>query len=159
VGSVCSLVMFPDGGFDAIVSNLALMDVHDLDKAIKEFRRVLKSKGRLVFSIMHPCFSSPPVHGWVKEPADSDRKEDWLFWKADRYFDRSVEIWQYFDFPLFSFHRPLSDYIKMLLENGFILTHFEEPIPSKRVMREHVREFANEYDRVPWFLIIGATTH
>ncbi|KPV64676.1 MAG: hypothetical protein AOA65_0892 [Candidatus Bathyarchaeota archaeon BA1] len=99
VGSVCNLVMFPDEGFDAVVSNMVLMDVHDLDKAMKEFHRVLKSEGRLVFSIMHPCFSSAPVHGWVRKPADSDRKEDWLFWKVDRYFDRSVEIWQYFDHP------------------------------------------------------------
>lgn len=119
--------------------------------------RVLKSDGKLVFSIMHPCFASPPVRRWVRAPRDSDRKEDRLFWKVDRYFDRLIEVWRYFDSPpLYSFHRTLSDYVKALLNNGFIITDFDEPIPSKTAMKEHYREFANEYDRIPWFLVIGA---
>jgi 2-polyprenyl-3-methyl-5-hydroxy-6-metoxy-1,4-benzoquinol methylase len=157
VSSVCDLKMFADGIFDIVVSNLVLMDVTDLNKTFSEFRRVLKPNGKLVFSIMHPCFASPPVHGWVREPRDSDRKEDWLFWKVDRYFDRTIEVWRYFDSPpLYSYHRPLSDYVKALLNNGFVITDFEEPIPSREAMRKHYREFANEYDRIPWFLVIGA---
>jgi 2-polyprenyl-3-methyl-5-hydroxy-6-metoxy-1,4-benzoquinol methylase len=157
VGSICDLSMFQAGPFDVIISNLVLMDVLDLGKAIKELWRVLKRNGRLIFSIMHPCFSSSPVHGWMKRPRDSDRKEDRLYWIVDRYFDRSTEIWKYYDWPsAYSFHRPLSDYIKVLLENGFAITDFEEPVPSEKAMEEHYREFGNEYDRIPWFLIIGA---
>ncbi|MHA1722923.1 MAG: class I SAM-dependent methyltransferase [Candidatus Baldrarchaeia archaeon] len=63
VGSLCDLNMFEDETFDAVVSNLTLMDVLDLEKAINELYRVLKKNGKLVFSIMHPCFASPPVHG------------------------------------------------------------------------------------------------
>ncbi|MEM2935807.1 MAG: class I SAM-dependent methyltransferase [Candidatus Bathyarchaeia archaeon] len=92
VGSICNLTMFKSQIFDAIVSNLVLMDLQDLDRAMKELYRVLRTGGKLVFSIMHPCFSSPPIHGWVRKPADSDRKEDWLFWKVDRYFDRTGRI-------------------------------------------------------------------
>jgi len=157
VGSICNLSMCDDGSFDAVVSNLVLMDLQDLDTAVKELHRVLKPEGRLVFSIMHPCFSSPPVHGWVREPVDSQRKEDWLYWKVDRYFDRTIEEWRYFDFPpTYSFHRPLSDYVKVLLRNGFTITDFEEPVPAEKDMEEHYREFGNEYNRVPWFLVIGA---
>jgi ubiquinone/menaquinone biosynthesis C-methylase UbiE len=156
-GTLSNLSIFKNEAFDMVISNLALMDVLDLKKAITELFRVLKEKGKLIFSIMHPCFSSPPVHGWVRIPQDSQRKEDWIYWKVDRYFDRSMEIWQYRDWPsTFSFHRPLSDYIKMLMESGFTITDFEEPIPSKRAMEEHYREFGNECDRIPWFLIIGA---
>jgi len=155
--SVCDLKIFVDGTFDAIVSNLVLMDLKNLDKALSEFHRVLKPKGKLVFSIMHPCFASPSVRGWVREPRDSDRKEDRLFWKVDRYFDRTVEVWRVSDLPpLYSFHRPLSDYVKALLNNCFVITDFGEPTPTKTAMREHYREFANEYDRIPWFLVIGA---
>lgn len=156
-GTISNLGMFKNETFDMVVSNLTLMDVLDLDKAIREIYRVLKNDGKLIFSIMHPCFSSPPVHGWMRIPQDSNRKEDWIYWKVDRYFDRSVEIWQYFDWPpTYSFHRPLSDYVKMLIGNGFTITDFEEPVPSKKTMKEHYREFGNEYDRIPWFLIIGA---
>jgi len=157
VGTMSNLAMFQNETFDMVVSNLVLMDVHDLEKAVKELHRVLKKNGKLIFSIMHPCFSSPPVHGWLRIPQDSNRKEDWLYWKVDRYFDRSMEIWQYFDLPpVYSFHHPLSHYIKTLIRNGFTITNFEEPVPSKRAVKQHYREFGNEYNRIPWFLIIGA---
>lgn len=155
--TLSNLSMFRNETFDLIVSNLALMDVHNLEKAIEELHRALKKKGRLVFSIMHPCFSSPPVHGWVRIPQDSNREEDWIYWKIDKYFDKSMETWQYGDMPpTYSFHHPLSDYIKMLLRQGFTITDFEEPIPSKKDIREHFRELG-DCDRISWFLIIGVT--
>jgi len=158
VGSICNLSMCEDGTFDVVVSNLVLQDLQGVDKAVKELRRVLKPEGKLVFSIMHPCFSSPPVHGWVRKPIDSQRKEDWLYWRVDRYFDRSIEEWRYFDFlPTYSFHRPLSDYVEVLIKNGFTITDFEEPVPTAKAIEEHYREFGNDSDRIPWFLIIGAT--
>jgi SAM-dependent methyltransferase len=156
--TLCNLAMFQDETFDMVISNLVLMDLPDLDKAIKEINRVLKKKGRLIFSVMHPCFASAPVRGWVRKPIDSNRKEDWMYWKVDRYFDRSMEIWR-FDLdwpPIYSFHRPLSDYVKMLIKNNFSIIAFEEPIPSKKAMKEHYRDFGDESDRIPWFLIIGA---
>lgn len=156
VGTLCNLPMFGDETFDLIVSNLVLMDVRDLEKAVKELHRVLKKEGKLVFSIMHPCFSSPPVYGWVRIPPDSNRREDWVHWKVDRYFERSLETWQYGDMPpTYSFHRPLSDYVKILLRNGFTITDFEEPTPTKKDIQEHFREL-NDCDRIPWFLIVGA---
>ena len=156
-GSLCDLNMFEDEMFDVVVSNLALMDVLDLGKAVKELHRALKRNERFVFSIIHPCFASPHVHGWVKVPEDSERKEDWIYFKVDRYFDRCVVVWRFYDSPpLYSFHRPLSDYVKALIENGFVITDFEEPVPSKKVMEKYYRDFGNEYDRIPWFLVIGA---
>jgi len=158
IGSICDLRMFEDDAFDLIVSNIVLDDLQDIDKAIRELYRVLKPEGKLVFSILHPCFSSPPVHGWVRKPVDSQRKEDRLYWMVDRYFDRSIEEWTYFDFPpVYSFHRPLSDYMMTLTKNGFTVTDFEEPVPANKTIAEHYREFGNEHDRIPWFLIIGAT--
>jgi len=158
IGSICDLRMFEDDTFDLIVSNIVLDDLQDIDKAIRELHRVLKPDGKLVFSILHPCFSSPHVHGWVRKPIDSQRKEDRLYWMVDRYFDRSIEEWTYFDFPpVYSFHRPLSDYMKTLIKSGFTITDFEEPVPTEKAIEEHYREFGNEHDRVPWFLIIGAT--
>jgi len=157
VGTMCNLTMLQGEMFDIVISNLALMDVHDLNKALKEIHRVLEKNGKIVFSVMHPCFSSPPIHGWVRVPQDSDRKEDRIYWKVDRYFDRSVEVWQYFDLPpLYSFHHTLSDYIKTLIKSGFTIIDLEEPVPSKKAIKEHYREFGNEYDRIPWFLIVVA---
>ena len=105
---------------------------------------------------MHPCFYSP-VRGWVRKPVDSDRKEDWLYWKVDRYFDRVTEEWNYYDLPpVYSFHRTLSDYFGALNEAGFAITNLEEPVPRAEDIEEHYRNFGNEYDRIPWFMIVGA---
>lgn len=157
VGSICNLPVCRDATFDAVVSNIVLQDLQDLDGAIRELHRILKPGGGLVFSIMHPCFSSPPVHGWVRMPVDSQRSEDWLYWKVDRYFDRSIEKWTYFGFPAtYSFHRTLSDYMNALLKNGFSITAFEEPVPSQKDIEEHYRDL-NDGERIPWFLVIGAT--
>ena len=156
LGSICNLSMFKDEMFDAVVSNIVLSDLQDMNKAIAEICRVLKSKGKLVFSIMHPCFTTPPAHGWVKRPLDSDRAEDWLYWKVDRYFERGIEEWRYGDLPpLYSFHRPLSDYMKALINTGFTLTDFEEPVPNKKDIEEHHRQL-NDGNRIAWFLVIGA---
>jgi SAM-dependent methyltransferase len=156
VGSLCNLSMFANEIFDAIVSNIVLCDLQNLNQAIQELYRVLKKEGKLVFSIMHPCFSSTSIKGWVKKPVDSNRREDWLYWKVDRYFDRSVEEWRLYDFSsVYGFHRPLSDYITLLIKNGFNITDFEEPVPKKEDIDEHYREL-NDADRIPWFLVIGA---
>ena len=156
VGSIHDLSMFNDGTFDAVVSNLVLQDLQDIDRAMKELHRVLRPRGRLIFSMMHPCFYSP-VRGWVRKPVDSDRKEDWLYWKVDRYFDRVTEEWNYHDLPpVYSFHRTLSDYFGALNEAGFTMTNLEEPVPRAEDIEEHYRDFGNEYDRIPWFMIVGA---
>ncbi len=156
VGSICDLSMFRDEIFDSVVSNIVLCDLQDLKKAIAEIHRVLKTKGRLVFSILHPCFTSPPVHGWVKRSSDSERAEDWQYWKVDRYFERGIEEYRYGEFPtLYGFHRPLSDYLKALIRNGFILTDFEEPVQKEKDIEEHQRQL-NDGNRIAWFLVIGA---
>lgn len=159
VGSLCDLSMFENDTFDAIVSNIVLDDLQDLNAAIAELARVLKPGGKFIFSILHPCFSSPPVHGWVKVPLDSDRAEDWRYWKVDRYYEQNIETWQWGDLPpLYSFHRPLSIYMQTLIENDFILTDFEEPVPSIEDIGQHYRQL-HDCIRIAWFLIIGAVNN
>jgi hypothetical protein len=36
-----------------------------------------------------------------------------------------------------------------------MITDFEEPTPSKKVIEKQDREFGDEYERVPRFLAIG----
>jgi len=49
--------------------------------------------------------------------------------------------------------------MKALIDNGFTITDFEEPVPTEKAIEEHYREFGNEYERIPWFLVIGAVKH
>ncbi|MBI4416992.1 MAG: class I SAM-dependent methyltransferase, partial [Euryarchaeota archaeon] len=157
LGSIVDLGTHADGTFDVVVSNLVLQDVRDYRKAIREIARVLRPGGRFVFSIMHPAFASPPVRGWVQEPRDSNRNEDREYVKVDRYFDRTTEAWGFGDGPrVTSFHRPLRDYFAALAETGFLVRRLEEPVPPPEAIEERPRDFMNEYDRVPLFLILEA---
>jgi len=45
--------------------------------------------------------------------------------------------------------------VKTLIDNWFVLTDFEEPVPTKKGIEEHYREL-NDGERIAWFLVIGA---
>ncbi len=156
-GSIVDLRHYGDGTFDVVISNLVLQDVREYERAIREIARVLTPRGRFVFSIMHPAFASPPIRGWVQEPRDSNRNEDRLYVKVDRYFDRSTEAWGFGDGPrVTSFHRPLRDYFEALSAAGFLVRRLEEPVPPKEAIEARPRDFLFEYDRVPLFLVLEA---
>ena len=157
LGSIVDLGAYGDGMFEVVVSNLVLQDVRDYRRAIREIERVLKPDGRFLFSIMHPAFASAPIRGWVQEPRDSNRNEDRQYVKVDRYFDRTTEAWGFGDGPrVTSFHRPLRDYFEALSEAGFLVRRLEEPVPPPEAIEARPRDFMNEYDRVPLFLILEA---
>jgi ubiquinone/menaquinone biosynthesis C-methylase UbiE len=44
--------------FDAAVCNMAMMDMAEIDPMLFALSRILKRKGRFVFSLMHPCFNA-----------------------------------------------------------------------------------------------------
>ncbi len=47
--------------FDAVVCNMALMDIATLDPLLIALRDLLKPGGRAVFTLMHPCFNHTAV--------------------------------------------------------------------------------------------------
>lgn len=64
VADVAHLAMLADGTFDLVVCNMALMDIENAVGAIQEVARVLRSKGRFVASLSHPCFDKVNTSGW-----------------------------------------------------------------------------------------------
>ena len=123
------------GSFDVVVSNMVLMGLPDHHAALASFNRVLVESGILVFSISHPCFSTPG-HGWFKD-AEGNR----LHWKVDRYFYEEAYEQQLFtpdvgDNP-FLFHRTLSNYLRAVRETGFALLDVIEPKPSEEMLAQY----------------------
>jgi len=47
------------GRFDAAICNMALMDLADIGPLMKALGSLLRTDGRFVFSVMHPCFNNP----------------------------------------------------------------------------------------------------
>lgn len=136
---------FEDGTFDLVVSYLSLIDIPDLRTAIAEMARVLKPGGRLLIANLAAYNSAADANdlGWTTL-ADGRRahamdhyleeKVGWIAWKGIR-----IQNW----------HRPLSTYMTLLLEQGLILTHFDEP-------RAHGGDPVRQahYDRAPWFMLM-----
>jgi SAM-dependent methyltransferase len=133
----CEHLDFLDAGsFDVVVSNMVLMDLADHRAALQGFYRLLVEGGILVFSISHPCFTTPGC-GWIKDENGAK-----LYWKVDRYFEEGVHeqpVPQEAAEGLILFHRTLSSYIVALLRTGFELLDVVEPKPAEEMMVEYPR--------------------
>src|SRR2546425_961744 len=152
---LAKLLTIATRAFDLVIANVVLQDVRRLDAAFRELHRVLRSDGRLIFSITHPAFDIPPAR-WVREPQDTDRPEERPFIAVDRYFDRVALYWGPSGQPeLVGFHRPLRDFTEGLRQAGFAIARLEEPRPLPEAIKRRYRQFADQL-RVPNFLIIEA---
>ena len=153
--NLANLSGFVSASFDMAVSVYVLCDTRDCQKAIHEIARVLKPGARFVCLISHPCFSWE-TGAWEHVPEDSERTEDWRYFKVDHYFKRRTLESQWGKLPvLLSFRRPLSDYFHFLKKGGFLVRDLVEPRPRRKVLKERPREWDKE-ERIPPVLIIEA---
>jgi 2-polyprenyl-3-methyl-5-hydroxy-6-metoxy-1,4-benzoquinol methylase len=133
-GNCEELDFLEKASFDIIVSNMVLQDFAGYKKAIKQMYELLKENGIFIFSISHPCFSTPSC-GWIR-----NEKGEKSHWKTDRYFDEVV-----FEQPwprgikdgVLQFHRTLTSYFNTVIEAGFVVESLVEPKPSEEMIRKY----------------------
>ncbi len=141
VASYTNLSMFSDAEFDIIVSTMALMDGPDYEIAFSEFYRVLKERGELFFSILHPCFMTRGL-GWVK---DKESRDNTLL--VSHYFEGKpwIDRWKFSHSPdsgggdfvsTCYYSRTLTDYINGVINAGFKLVKIDEPRPTEAACQE-----------------------
>jgi SAM-dependent methyltransferase len=136
---------FADGTFDFATAFMSLMDIPETERVLVEARRVLKPGGFLQFSILHPCFNPPHRRNcrdeekitYAVEVGDyfvdaRGRIDEWIFGTAAQ---GGRERWPKFKVP--RFHRPLSEWLNLLIAAGFTLEQFAEPCPSEETVRRH----------------------
>jgi ubiquinone/menaquinone biosynthesis C-methylase UbiE len=133
---------FADASFDLVVAYMSLIDIPDVQAGIAEMARVLRPGGALLIANLN-SFNTASQDGW---------KTDWSgqsHFAIDDYLEERANWVSWRDVHIQNWHRPLSTYMKMLLDQGLVLTHFDEPAPvggdAKKVAR---------FRRVPWFLIM-----
>jgi SAM-dependent methyltransferase len=152
--SISAMGEIPDACVDRVVSNYVLQDVRDLEGALAEIRRVLRSGGRFVCVVFHPCFGAGPA-GWEKPMPDSPRPEDRTAFRVDGYFRRAPSYAQWGDLdPVLSFHRTLSDYWKALTGAGFVVEGIEEPSLAERGRRELPISARLQAERIAYSLVL-----
>ena len=130
---------FSNATFDLVVSYLTLIDIPDAAKAIAEMVRVLKPGGRLLIANLTSFGTASD--GWSNEPQPR--------FCIDHYFDMRALRSEWDGIRIINWHRPLSYYMQLLLGEGLILRHFDEPRPygGKPAVAE-------KYRRVPWLMMM-----
>ena len=144
VGNMEDLNNLPDAGFDLAVSYVTLVDVLDLERAIREAFRVLKAGGRFIACNLQPMVTAS-FAGWIRDARER------LHYKLDDYFDegpRTLPVW---DQEITNIHRTMATYINTFLDAGFFLEGIKEPTPTL----EQAAAFPKVADnlRVPEFVI------
>jgi ubiquinone/menaquinone biosynthesis C-methylase UbiE len=132
---------FPDGAFDLVVANMALMDIRDAAGAVREAARVLGPSGRFVFSIAHPCFDVDERSMWSVERSYDDHGlyRDLVYRKVRNYRDerRTLVPWRVGPRTVLwteSFHRTLATYVRYLRRAGLAVTRVDEPAPDREML-------------------------
>jgi len=154
IEDMCDL-SFEDGEFQLVVAYLSIIDVEDYEQALSEMARVLAPGGRLVFSLIHPCFS-PPIWGW--EPRKPGiipmRGKDRRFRKVRNYFP-ATEIrflmWPTAPAETINYHRPISEYAHACRDRGLLIRDIVEPTPDP-ALAEQIDYLKGEF-RAPTFII------
>lgn len=135
---------FPDASFDLVVSYLTLIDIPDVDRAIPEMARVLRPGGTLLIANLNSFITAAVGGGWEK---DADGRP--VRFSIDGYLEDRAEWAEWRGIRIRNWHRPLSRYMSLLLAQGLILRHFDEPAATGGEP-----EHAARYRRVPWLLMM-----
>jgi SAM-dependent methyltransferase len=130
----------PSDRFDLVTAPLVLDYIEDWEPTLREFCRVLRPGGALVFSCGHPAADDKYLRG-----SYFDRELMRIRWRG--FGEVQVEM------P--SFHRPLGEMINAVLRAGFVLDFVLEPLPTEDFHRADP-EGAAELEQRPGFIAMGA---
>lgn len=131
---------FEDASFDIIVSSLTLHYIRDWSSTFKEFSRILKDGGKVLFSVHHPFM-------------DIKNTKQQGYFKTEAYVDRWHKDGRKFEVPMY--RRPLQEIVNETTK-AFKLTAVKELKPTER-LKELARESYDYLISHPHFLVVKAT--
>ncbi len=130
-GDAAAMLTLGERRFDAAVCTMALMDMATIDPLLAALSRVLRPRGRFVFSVLHPCFNNGRVSLVAEEAADQSgqlvtryavRVADYIRPRATKGVAmKGQPAAQYY------FDRPISVLFSACFRAGFALDGLEEP--------------------------------
>jgi SAM-dependent methyltransferase len=138
---------FADETFDLAIAYNVLMDIEDVPMALREIRRVLRSTGTLVISIVHPFADRGRFAG---------PEADAAFIVQDSYYGRKrfdvVAERDGLQMHFAGWSQPLENYMAALEDAGFAMSALREPIPAVTAAFTHWQQWT----RIPLFLWLKA---
>ncbi len=116
-----------DHSYDLVVGSLVMHYVRDWEPVLREFRRVLRPGGAVVFSTHHPTMD------WELSPGD--------------YFSTTqiTETWKKGsgEFEVTFWRRPLTEMTRAIAATGFVIEQLVEPQPLRELSERSPRDYAN----------------
>lgn len=134
---------YPPDRYDFIVANLVLMDMENIEVTLHEVRRLIKPTGKIIFSILHPCFT-PPV-GKFRRGIKGRINQDLAYFHLKNYFIVPTPILKQSFGPSTPatnyYHRTLSDYLHLFHRQGLVMTDMFEPKPNNQFIKKYPQFF------------------
>lgn len=122
-------LQFENQVFDVVLCNMALMDIERMGIVVDELSRILKVGGKLVISLIHPCFENPPRTYSIFD--EKNGKKIRIGSVVQRYFDKGLVIDrnQIVDKGEFyqHYHYMISDYLNAFSKANLFLKEVSEP--------------------------------
>jgi 2-polyprenyl-3-methyl-5-hydroxy-6-metoxy-1,4-benzoquinol methylase len=118
------------GPFDAVLCNMALMDIADIEPLARVLPELLRPAGRFVFSVLHPSFHAPGVRLCMEEEERDGAVVEEYHVKLRRYATPDVTRGcgiRAQPAPQLYFHRPLALLTEPFFRAGLSLNALEEP--------------------------------
>ena len=148
-----SLAVVPDASFDAVVCNMALMDIPNLEATFRTANRILRPAGMFIFVVLHPCFETP--FNVDNSPIVEDEEGNFAALKITRYGEEGK--WYSggtgMRGTLGSIHRMLCTYLNTLVAAGFTISDVVEPLrPASKDRSSQVEQ--SQF--IPLVLIVKA---
>jgi ubiquinone/menaquinone biosynthesis C-methylase UbiE len=139
---------FPDGSFDLATAYNSLMDIDDMESAVREAWRVLRPGSRFVICVTHPVndagrFEPDDVGGPFFIDTYRGRR------RYDETFERYDSVLRFVGWCY-----PLEGYTRPLEEAGFLIEAFREPPFPQTRLDEWPR--GERRRRIPNFLMMRA---
>lgn len=130
VTDAANLKRFQSNYFDLVTCFMALQDIENHERAVSEVSRVLKNRGRFVFSIPHPCFEA------ITLKRKRVRATERYFGAVKHTIDWDMERLEK-PFRTSSFHRTLTDYFEALHRNKLFISRLVEPKPTREALQKY----------------------
>lgn len=146
--------VYAEESFDLVTGCMSLMDMPEPGEVIKAAAKVLRPGGRLVFSILHPCFLTP-FREWHRD-ADGNKRalmvSDYFdsgpietTWQSDTMLYEITDTWM---------HATLTEWVGWITNAGFKIWAIDEPQPTEKTI--HANPELADGRLVPNFLFIDA---
>jgi SAM-dependent methyltransferase len=129
--------LLPGETFDVILSSLVLHYLGDLTTTFREWARLLRPNGTLVFSTHHPIHEATLLDPGYLRAGLIEEEWDWL-----------GETMRYH-------RRPLRDVTEPLTAAGFVIERLSEPDPSE-TLKLNSPKAHDQLSRVPAFIFVRA---